>query len=469
MVVSVNAIKNLFDKGGIRIVKTFSSKEAYNGDSRWRWKRKLIKDPLAISGGINPHVAIVGESGSGKSNACKAMILALHRKGCRFAVLDPHNEYIGMANQINANVHNCAHSGINIFELDGISPRERCSELVTMLRRHFRLGYYQGSMLHRCLSYMYKYPSVYSPSLQSLVRVIIAFKKNGSAREIGALQTLQERLLMIQSGSVRDSIGMDQVFDSNNIFALSGLHTAESQAIFIEGFLRKAYSTMLSRRRGKERMLYIIVEEAGKLGECEVLKRMVSEGRKYNIGIIAVAQGAKGLDREVRINSSLFLSFYQREPEELNYVSNFIAGGNEGHRFVEVKKALRKLPCDHALVLSHNLKEPVIARFPPIRFGRENLEYSIKELTRDGIRRGELLRKLYSTGFYYNEVCRTVNRLLEEKKLNQHEVQGCGAYDGIWYISNNVYSPEHDVSVELIEEADADGSAQQGVQQGERA
>ncbi len=251
----------------IVVKKRLCLRRANSGEAMWKWKRRLVPRVLKLNKEINPHIAIVGESGSGKSNACMALLVRLKEQGANFAVLDAADEYVGLSQQLNAKVYNCAHSGINIFELDGMGAREKTSQLVLMSTRHFKLGQYQASVLNRCLGYMYgnvdRWPV---PSMSALMAVIAIFIKNAGAHESSALQTIRDRLNMIYSSSVRDSIDMHAVLTGNSVFAMSGLHTDESQAVFMEGFLRKLYSTMLGKRRHFSNMFYVVVEEAQKLG-----------------------------------------------------------------------------------------------------------------------------------------------------------------------------------------------------------
>ncbi len=438
-------------RGFIVIIKELHRRGIHGGEQEWQWRRRLMPGKLVFEREINPHIAIVGESGSGKSNACMALISRLAEQGAHFAVLDSADEYIGLAKRLNAAVYNCAHSGINIFELDGLSPREKTSELVNMLTRHFRLGQYQASVLNKCIKYMYSASDkLGTPSTAALAKVIAIFRRNADAKEAAALKTLQDRLDMIYSSAVRDSIDIGSVLSGNSIFAMSELHTDESQSIFMEGFLRKIYSAMLEKRKNNKGIFFVVIEEAAKLGESTVVSRLVSEGRKYGVGMIAVAQSVKGLSRDVRVNSAVFVSFYQREPEELNYVSNFISGGNEGHRFIEVKKALRSLRRHSAVMLLHSRKEPVIVKFPAIERDSDSLEYRISELCRSAIRRGELLRKLYSRGMYYNEAQSRIAEMLESGAISAYAAEGCGSYDGTWYIAKPHNSARHDIMVAII-------------------
>ncbi len=244
-------------KGDIKIVSRLKMTRMPDGDHAWRWKNQLIKRKMPISGGMNPHAVIIGERGSGKRNACKALILSLLDEKCNFIVLDPHNEYVGMADMIKANVYNCANGGINIFETDGMSFVEKSTELTMMFTKHMRLGHYQSSVLYKCLRYMYEHNEKASePTKYSLIKVMDGFLAKADKREASAINTISQRLVMLHGNTISYCLKIEQILNSNNVLALSELHTSESQAVFIEGFLRKVYSTMLSSADRKENNLH---------------------------------------------------------------------------------------------------------------------------------------------------------------------------------------------------------------------
>ncbi len=91
---------------------------------------------------------------------------------------------------------------------------------------------------------------------------------------------------------------------------------------------QEAYTAALTSGKSLGRF-YIVVDEAEKLEDSPTVARLVAEGRKYGIGVIAISQRAKALDKEIRSNAATIIAFGQREPEEQNYVANLIAGGNE--------------------------------------------------------------------------------------------------------------------------------------------
>ncbi|MHB1830574.1 MAG: ATP-binding protein [Candidatus Micrarchaeaceae archaeon] len=421
------------------------------GENRWKWKarhfRRFRAEPYRW---VNPHMMIVGGSGGGKSNACKVIVRALCGSGANVAILDPHNEYLGLSGSIDAEVYDASRNGINMFDTDGMTEKERASEITGMLKRNFRLGEVQGYTLYKCIMYTYRILSEKgrSPNIHDLIFTIKVFKKNARlASEIGVLESLERRLSLIDTGAFEKSAEMGKVMQGNSVFLLSGLHTPEAQSIYIEGFLRKVYSNMLNSEKQDRARLYVVIDEAEKLGDNPVIGKIAAEGRKYGIGLIAISQRAKLVDKDLRGNAAMMISFGIREPEELNYVANFISGGNESGRFTEVKKALRSMGRGYAIVFGSQARNPMIVRFNRNTADSENLRYRILTLARDGIAKEGLEGKL--NGFDGNSARLAIASMLDSEEIKEFRIV-CGKYSGIWYISSSHNSAEHDIAVQII-------------------
>ncbi len=434
-----------------KVVRRLCFKSFGFGNIGWRWKDVHFSDFIVDrNSGINPHMVIVGESGGGKSNATKVLIEGLCSRGAHVVILDPHNEYLGTAEQISAQIYDAAYNGINLFDLDGMSEKEKASELTGLFKRNFRLGEVQSYTLYRCIMNSYSYLGQFGkvPNLGNLLFTISVFKKNAKPAEKSVLESIEKRIAAIDTGSFSRSTDIDNVIHGNSLFLLSGLHTAEAQAIYLEGFLRNIYSRMLSLDKTGHPFLYIVIDEAEKLGDNPILGKIAAEGRKYGIGIIATSQRSKAIDRDLRNNSSLLISFYMREPEELNYVSNFIAAGNELGRFTEVKKGLRGLRRGYAMVMDSSERNPYIVRFD--RYDRQNtsISFSILQSAKAGVERGELEMKMMKI-CSPEELQDALSILLGKGELKQYAI-GKGPYSGTWYISNPRNSAEHDICVNVI-------------------
>jgi hypothetical protein len=421
------------------------------GNVRWRWRRAFFRSiRIDLTNGMNQHVMITGESGSGKSNTCKLILKRLSECGAHFLVLDPHSEYVEDANEFRARVYDASMYSVNPFDLDGLTERERTAEVTGMFRRIFHLGEVQAYTLYKCIAYTYKVCASRgrTPNIHDLVYTIRIFKKHAVSAEGNTLEALEKRLLVITGESFARSVSIDTVMHSRSIFALSHLHMPEAQVVYIESMLKKMYSMMLSRNKEKGKF-YIVIDEAEKLQGSVVVARLVAEGRKYGIGIIAISQRVKALDKEIRSNTSTIIAFAQKEPEEQNYVANLIAGGNEYNRFMEVRKALRNLGRGQALVQAYGIRNPVVVSCQKHEEDERDSRYRIMDLARCAISKNELFGTLQKEGFENEIVMRDVKKLIDEHMLDYHVVED-NEYRGVWYISMPRNSAEHDIMVNLI-------------------
>jgi Helicase HerA, central domain len=418
---------------------------------RWKWKRTFFrKMSLDLGRMLNPHIVVMGESGSGKSNACKVILRELSAHGMNFLVFDAHDEYLGLAESLGADVYDASCTGVNLFEISGKSDREKASEISGMLRRLLGLGHMQGYALYKAVLYTYQISVAKGrePTMNDLLFTIKVFERHAGRAELGVLRSLEHRLTPLSASAHSRSVKVEGLMNGRSVFALSRLGNSEAQAVYVESFLRKIYESMLGCDKKPRARFFIVIEEAGKLGEGSMLARLVAEGRKYGIGIIVVAQRAKSLDREIRSNAELMIAFYQREPEELNYVANLIASGNELNRFIAVKWAMRKLGMGSAIV-SRSRGEPQVVRFDACRCAQRSLSLEIINAARKAVSKDELCAKLLDKGFQKEQTMERVRRLLAAGELRYHVVQ-CGRYLGVWYISMPRNSAEHDIMVNLI-------------------
>ncbi len=443
----MNILDHLRRKRGFvlgKVVKRMRLKGFGFGRVRWHWKRVMLEKLYFQGSGMNNHVIITGGSGSGKSNACKLLLHALAGKGVNFVVFDPHNEYAAMAYDLGANAYDASITRFNIFDLDGMTKAEKISDLTETFKRIFRLGELQSYELYKCLGFLYGGYLSGLPSMNALLHVISIFKKNAKGNELNILNGLEKRFRMLDDGANAKGIEAGMLTDSRSIMALSSLHSSESQVVYMESLLRKVYSMMLSGAIMKP--FYIVIDEAEKLSNSRIVARLVEEGRKYGIGIIAVSQRAKALDRSIISNSALHIAFYQREPEELNYVANLIAGGNEMERFTEVKRAIRNLRRGEAMV-QFQYREPMVAELKLCKIAKEYIGIRLLEAAKSPIEKSALFHAVNAASS--EEVSEGIKELILRGLLRYHVISN-GTFAGVWYITTPLYSAEHEVYVWLL-------------------
>lgn len=419
---------------------------------KWRWKRSFFKHMgLCVVGAMNPHIMITGESGSGKSNTCKLILRELASAGANFVVVDPHSEYVENAKEFGASAYDAGINGMNIFDLDGLSERERTAEISGTFRRIFHLGEVQANTLHNCIAYTYWvcFRKGKTPSMHNLIYTIKVFKRHANRTEMSTLNSLEKRLSAMAGYGSSGSVDVRRMMQSRSIFSLASLHTAEAQSVYMESMLRKIYTNMLSMRNENRGVFYVVIDEAEKLQESPVVARLVAEGRKHGVGIIAISQRAKALDKEIRSNAATIIAFAQREPEEQSYVANLISCGNDYNRFVEVRKALRELSRGQALVLEARAKNPKIVKCLRFEAKTRDPSYRIIRLAERSASLQELVGKLQSEGFVKEEVLGALD-LLEKKNVLEHYFVKEAEYRGTWYITMPKNSAEHEIMVNLI-------------------
>lgn len=418
---------------------------------RWKWSRVFFRTMrIDLGRMLNPHIVVMGESGSGKSNACKTILRELSARGINFLVFDAHDEYLGLAESLGADVYDASCTGVNMFEIGGKGDREKASEISSMLKRLLGLGHMQAYALYKAVLYTYQISLAKGrePNIHDLMYTIKVFEKHASRGELSVLRSVEHRLTPLSAVAHARSVKVEELMKGRSVLALGRLGTSEAQAVYIESFLRKIYESMLAGDKRPRVRLFIVIEEAGKLGEGSMLARLVAEGRKYGIGMMVVAQRAKSLDREIRSNAELLIAFYQREPEELNYVANLIASGNELNRFIAVKRAMRNLGMGSAVV-SRSRGEPQVVRFGACECAQHSLSLEIISAARKAVSKDELCAKLAAKGFQTEQTMARVRKLLGTGELRYHVIPK-GRYQGVWYISMPRNSAEHDVMVNLI-------------------
>jgi energy-coupling factor transporter ATP-binding protein EcfA2 len=350
---------------------------------RWMWREARGKFFIDFNSEANCHVNISGMSGCGKSTLCKRLVRGIREKlKLPVSIFDVHSEYADFTLELGGKVHSPKESSINMWELDGASPSERISENVGMLKRILKLGDIQAYSLLVCAEKAYERRGITQqeqgswcrepPTMQDVYDCINEFIGiRGRGRQ--GCSGLSKRLYPLMVGdifSAKTTLPFSTVLDGLNDFSIAELGNSEAQALFIESFLRKLYTYMLSQKLTDRLRLFAVIDEAHRVcissqTEISLPGRLVSEGRKYGLGIITSNQMAKSLDRAIIANSAVTFAFYQREPEEYEYITSLIAGGNDYNRRTAVGRAIRNLKQFECIALASNEAEPVFVRVTP--------------------------------------------------------------------------------------------------------
>ncbi len=345
--------------------------ELYNGVS-WRRLRKEIR--INPNREPNPHMIIVGMSGYGKSTLFKSILADIKGMGISAIVFDAHNEHEKIVRSLNGRVYDCANTGINILELNGLSKEDRISELVSLLKNVYSLGYIQATKLGACLRYTYRKLEMKGvqkrqPTMSDLLKELNIFIKNSrSAAETNTLQHLKEKISLLNNSAFNsNTVSVEGLKEGISSFSLAGLKSTEARVIYIHELLKRIYTSMKGMEREKGLRLFIMIDEAQFLLNSQAgynsVRSMVEEGRKYGSGVVIATHITGNLDRQVLANASTLISFYSRDPSEVNYIASAMSGGEEQRRSL-VRSKLRELKQNEALVVTGRMKEPIVVTTP---------------------------------------------------------------------------------------------------------
>ena len=343
-----------------------SSVETYPS-AAWRRFRKTLA--IFPSKEPNPHIVMVGMSGFGKSTLFKSMLIDIKRMNKAAIIFDAHNEHEKAVRAVGGSTFDASSTAINILELDGISKQQRISDIVGLFKKVYGLGQIQAIKLSQCLSYTYRKADIRgtgkkAPAIQDLISEINIFISNSrTSSEKTSLMHLKEKMYSLLENGGKSPIEVGKLKDGVSSFSLAGLKSKEARIIYIHELLRRLYSDMKANPTERGLRLFIMVDEAQFLlnsqGDSPIVTSIVEEGRKYGVGMIIATHLSSNLDRQIMANASTLISFYPRDPQEINYIANAMSGGMPIMASA-IKGRLRMLRQNQAIVISGRMKAPTV-------------------------------------------------------------------------------------------------------------
>jgi hypothetical protein len=326
----------------------------------------------------NPHVVIVGMSGMGKSSLFRSVLKDLGRRGANVIIFDAHNEHSGVVRRLGGEVYDARYSGINIFELDGLTVGERCYELAGLLAGVYSLGHVQLSKLNNCLWYTYRKCGARSrndralpkvPVMKDLMGELGVFIANArTAEDRERTVNIRSRLESLDGGGLsRTTLSLQDLRSGVHSFSIRDLKSNGARQVYLHEVLRRLYLSMKESMEEKGIATYVMIDEAQSLiteseGESPIAK-ILEEGRKFGFGSIVATQMATSLDRRIIANSATFISFHAKEPREINYVTNVLSGSIP-KRSDSVRTGLNGLKQNEAIVVRSATKGIFIVETP---------------------------------------------------------------------------------------------------------
>jgi hypothetical protein len=239
---------------------------------------------LPVNGLVQRHLSIIGMTGSGKSYLLGLLCEELARRKAAILIIDPHNEYIPLAQTLPKETRRMLYnvgtaSGLNTYTLD-------VKEISTYDFQHFTgMGPGSTSIVETVIQGLRENTPQYT--IQDILNELDARAKRGQPSEKAAatwarnyIQTLANTgMIGIREPPIREMVGANQVI------------------------LKRVFD---ARRQRVIPPLLLIVEEAHRFapsGETAsssaMMRTLAAEGRKFGVCLVVVSQRPNRLDTTV--------------------------------------------------------------------------------------------------------------------------------------------------------------------------
>jgi len=345
----------------------------------WYWRVESGSYTYNPYSQINYHILIAGSSGTGKSSLAKKLIKELYYQwAIPCLIIDPHNEYVKVIEELDGIVVDASKISINPLELDECSPRERIVQVADTIQRVFRLGNLQRAVLEDLLEEAYAEKGIVNddpetwkfkpPTFLTLLRVIekrIEYARSSGERS--RYEGLKPYIRLLSTSIFRETtISFSDILSKPSVIAMANLPGDHVKAILSETLLRKIAHYMYVSGESIGLSHYIVIDEAHRIcrrsTEPSLVARLMMESRKYGIGFIIITQQPLDIDEGIIANSALKISFKLSEPENLDYMAKTLAGYISENRLEIFKEALYYMPRFYAIVRDSRLAEPAIVK-----------------------------------------------------------------------------------------------------------
>ena len=301
-------VKILYDKGTLHVGKTVDDYPV----------------TLPVNGLVQRHLSIIGMTGCGKSYLLGLICeeLALHKAA--ILIIDPHNEYIPMAQTMPKEVGRMLYSvgtavGLNAYTLDA-------KELTAYDFQHFTgMGPGSTSIVEAVIQHLREVKPQYT--IQDILDALEARAKEGSSSEKTAsiwarnyIQTLANTgMLGTSEPPIQEMVSANQV----TIVAMSG-RREKIQQFIVTSILQRIFDSRKSREIPP---LILIIEEAHRFapsGETAsssaIMRTLAAEGRKFGVCLVVVSQRPNRLDSTVLSQCVTNIVMKVKNPADLNSI-----------------------------------------------------------------------------------------------------------------------------------------------------
>jgi len=315
------------------------------------------------------HMAIWGASGSGKTTFIKNLLVKLSHTDVKFCVIDWHNEYRDMIKSLNGKLGDdilifnpmITPFSLNSLEIPEVENREiivweRIENFISLIKQMFRLGEIQEGRIRRALISLYS--TTNTPTIGDLIGEL-KDKKMGSL--VYKFEKFTSGFYGRTFNTEKSTISIDELKKKNVIFELGGLPN-EVRVFFVYVLLILWWDQL---RLGEVSPHVLVLDDFQRYSEHVVIRKMLSEARKFGQGLICSHQGPYQLSEMMRaevVRNTATKVIFRQEQTWDKYIVRDALGGLDKEQLVN----LSYLDTGEAIVKLPSVKFPArVNTYPP--------------------------------------------------------------------------------------------------------
>jgi len=303
------------------------------------------------------HMAVWGASGTGKTTFIKNLLINLEKTDIKFCVLDWHNEYRSIVPALNGQLgkdtiilnpllNSLSINPLEIF--DSKTPKhiqiwERIENFISIMKQMFILGEIQEAKLRQALS------SLYGGTNCPIISEAIIFM---SENRMKSLTMKLDKFTKDFYGQIFNrrysSLSFSELRQKNVIIELGQL-PSEVRMFFACVFLILWWDSLRIMDPSPN---VLVLDDFYRYANLEIIRKMLSEARKFKQGLICSHQGPyqlpPGIREEVVRNTATKVIFRQEQTWDKHIVRDALGGLTKDQliqlSYLKIGQAIIKIP-----------------------------------------------------------------------------------------------------------------------------
>ena len=344
------------------------------------------------------HTALWGASGTGKTTFLKNLLIKLEKSGVKFCVIDWHSEYRDIATKLKGKLGEdtiilnpfLGSLSINPLELPEadiareILVWERIENFISLMKQMFILGEIQEARIREALSSLYSNNNC--PTIGEAISTMEGKKMKTLTLKLGKFS---EGFYGTIFNCRHSSLSFLDLRRKNVIIELGQL-PSEVRMFFSCVFLILWWDYI---RLGSLTPNVLVLDDFYRYSKLSVVRKMLSEARKFRQGLICSHQGPyqlpEGVREEVVRNTATKVIFRQEQTWDKYIVRDALGGLTK-----EQLESLSYLDIGQAIVKLPSVKFPMRVDTPPPPETKPLRDWEVKRAMRSFIGEPEPFKEI---------------------------------------------------------------------------